>query len=462
MKALRILTLGAVMALLLSGPALAAIDFEFDAPERGAVTELNILTRFETTVTNTGDQAETFFIDMVKDLPDTWTGSLCIGETCFPPWIVHLEIDLAPSEVAHLDIDILAQTETGSGRSFITVSSSHEPSLTQSHSFQVVSTGIEVLLVNGHPEGSGYPDYYADALDGLATAHSWAHWYRPESGELSGLELENFDVVVWETDDTTPGLDYDDMTALSYYVMHDGSLLLSGQNLAYASCDAGSPDYDATNHTWFQAILGSDYVANDAGTSNVDGLDGDPVGDGFSFAINGGTGSNSNTSPDVLSAVGAGSVSLQYDVGGGSAVASTFGTGSSYFMGFGFEGIDTDADRQDLMQAIFNWFEGASPAGELLQPLLVRAPFATPNPFNPQTSIKYEVGGDQAVAVEVAVFDLKGRRVRELFNGSVNPGPQSLLWNGRDDNGHNLATGVYLARVKVADENRTVKMTLAK
>ncbi len=60
------------------------------------------------------------------------------------------------------------------------------------------------------------------------------------------------------------------------------------------------------------------------------------------------------------------------------------------------------------------------------------------------------------------VYDLGGRAVRHLFQGTVNPGPQRVDWNGRDDSGRHLATGVYLARVQVAQEQQIVKMTLAK
>jgi hypothetical protein len=62
----------------------------------------------------------------------------------------------------------------------------------------------------------------------------------------------------------------------------------------------------------------------------------------------------------------------------------------------------------------------------------------------------------------VVVFDIRGRAVRRLFDGPLLPGPQQVIWNGRDDRGRNLGSGVYLARVLVGSEMRAVKMTLAK
>ena len=93
---------------------------------------------------------------------------------------------------------------------------------------------------------------------------------------------------------------------------------------------------------------------------------------------------------------------------------------------------------------------------------LVSRPYVTPNPFNPQTSLKFEVGGDQPVDSAVVIYDLRGREVRELYRGVLEPGLRTMVWNGQDNGGRSLASGIYLAQVKVADETQTVKMTLAR
>jgi hypothetical protein len=100
--------------------------------------------------------------------------------------------------------------------------------------------------------------------------------------------------------------------------------------------------------------------------------------------------------------------------------------------------------------------------GNDIQSALINRPYVVPNPFNPQTSVKFEVGGTQTVNSEVVIYDLRGREIRSLFRGVLEPGPQNMVWNGRDNGGRNLASGVYLALVKVAGEARTVKMTLAR
>jgi len=115
------------------------------------------------------------------------------------------------------------------------------------------------------------------------------------------------------------------------------------------------------------------------------------------------------------------------------------------------------------MDNILNWFANPTAVGDdMVKPLLARAPIAVPNPFNPRTRIEFEVGGSQTVAVTVAVYDLRGQKIRSLYSGAAAPGLQSLTWDGRNDSGHNLAAGVYLARVNVAGQQQAVKMTLVK
>jgi flagellar hook assembly protein FlgD len=57
--------------------------------------------------------------------------------------------------------------------------------------------------------------------------------------------------------------------------------------------------------------------------------------------------------------------------------------------------------------------------------------------------------------VVLEVFDLRGRLVRSVFRGELKRGPQSIPWDGKDDRGHGLASGTYLARLERADGSAT-------
>ncbi|MFQ6104203.1 MAG: FG-GAP-like repeat-containing protein [Candidatus Glassbacteria bacterium] len=87
-----------------------------------------------------------------------------------------------------------------------------------------------------------------------------------------------------------------------------------------------------------------------------------------------------------------------------------------------------------------------------------------PNPFNPQTTIRFSVPGEEGgrVAVSMAVYDIKGRLVRRLIDGELPAGTHSVVWDGRDERGIKVASGVYLARLTINGEASRIKMSLLK
>jgi hypothetical protein len=70
-----------------------------------------------------------------------------------------------------------------------------------------------------------------------------------------------------------------------------------------------------------------------------------------------------------------------------------------------------------------------------------------PNPFNGTTTIEYSVA--EPSAVDLRIFDTSGRLVRILENKTRTPGTYSALWNGKDNLGHAVTSGVYFCRIKV-------------
>ncbi len=82
-----------------------------------------------------------------------------------------------------------------------------------------------------------------------------------------------------------------------------------------------------------------------------------------------------------------------------------------------------------------------------------------PNPFNPRTEIRYDVpaGGGH---VRLEIYDAMGRRVRTLVDGHVPEGERTAVWDGQNDRGQALSTGVYFARLYAEGVHRSVKMVL--
>jgi M6 family metalloprotease-like protein len=84
-----------------------------------------------------------------------------------------------------------------------------------------------------------------------------------------------------------------------------------------------------------------------------------------------------------------------------------------------------------------------------------------PNPFNPVTTIQFEIGnGNSHVMVEI--YNIRGQRVRTLVNGMYSAGKHSVMWNGTDDHSRAMSSGIYFYRLKINDYTETKKMLLLK
>jgi hypothetical protein len=83
-----------------------------------------------------------------------------------------------------------------------------------------------------------------------------------------------------------------------------------------------------------------------------------------------------------------------------------------------------------------------------------------PNPFNPSTSIKFALPKD--ADVQLKVYDLLGREVRTLVNSDVKAGRHEVVWDGRNELGTQVASGVYLYRITAGSFVSTMKMMMLK
>ncbi|MCZ6819681.1 MAG: T9SS type A sorting domain-containing protein, partial [Calditrichaeota bacterium] len=70
-----------------------------------------------------------------------------------------------------------------------------------------------------------------------------------------------------------------------------------------------------------------------------------------------------------------------------------------------------------------------------------------PNPFNPETRIQYRI--PEAAFVQLTIFNLKGQQVRMLEASQKSRGTYSVIWDGKDNIGRQVSSGVYLYRLSV-------------
>ena len=81
-----------------------------------------------------------------------------------------------------------------------------------------------------------------------------------------------------------------------------------------------------------------------------------------------------------------------------------------------------------------------------------------PNPFNPTTTISFAIPNRTQVSLKI--YDIAGREVRTLVNDVMEKDNYDVTWQGRDNNGHSVASGVYFYRLNAGKETATKKMVL--
>ena len=83
-----------------------------------------------------------------------------------------------------------------------------------------------------------------------------------------------------------------------------------------------------------------------------------------------------------------------------------------------------------------------------------------PNPFNPSTAIAYDV--NELGNVKIEVFNVKGQKVKTLVDETKGAGTHSVTWNGLDDNGNDVTSGIYFYKMNAGTYTSTQKMMLIK
>ncbi len=108
-----------------------------------------------------------------------------------------------------------------------------------------------------------------------------------------------------------------------------------------------------------------------------------------------------------------------------------------------FAGLDSDVGHDDV---------------QTTSPESMRLKQNFPNPFNPSTQISIDVPSYQRI--ELAVFNVKGERIRILYSGDIYPGSHSFLWDSRDGSGNPVSSGIYVYQLKGRDGTLSRRMIL--
>ncbi len=83
-----------------------------------------------------------------------------------------------------------------------------------------------------------------------------------------------------------------------------------------------------------------------------------------------------------------------------------------------------------------------------------------PNPFNPWTNIEFSIG--KKSQVNLSIYNLLGQKIRTLVNAVKSPDVYTIIWDGKDDNGIQVASGIYIYKLTSSKNSISRKMVLVR
>lgn len=85
---------------------------------------------------------------------------------------------------------------------------------------------------------------------------------------------------------------------------------------------------------------------------------------------------------------------------------------------------------------------------------------AYPNPFNPSTAVLLKL--ERRADVQAIIYDVSGKPVKTLWRGALPGGSTSLTWDGADQHGNRVASGVYFLRIDSRGDSKILKLVVLK
>lgn len=125
------------------------------------------------------------------------------------------------------------------------------------------------------------------------------------------------------------------------------------------------------------------------------------------------------------------------------------------------DGLFAAWEDHDLLHEPVSYYFCASPVSAVQLPEAHSLGLqASPNPFNPRTTISFTLA--EPGKVRLTIYDLRGALVRRLAERPLAAGPHAVVWDGTDDRGRRPGSGIYLARLESAETARTIKVVMLK
>jgi hypothetical protein len=264
------------------------------------------------------------------------------------------------------------------------------------------------------------------------------------------VDVSSFKYLVWVLGRELPTLDAADVGKITSYLNAGGNMLIAGQDLGY---DINEVQSSSTAKFFYRFHLDAKYLSNTSEVNSVEAVEGNPLFENFNFVIT----SDYEVSADVIGPERDFAIPvLKY---AGTENYAMFVTQRNLFktayMTFGLDQIPTEAQQDELVEAVFAWFDDPTSTSENREgiPGNYALDQNYPNPFNPATVINYQLA--DGANVKLSVYNTLGEEVTVLVNEYKNAGYYSVNFNAAG-----LSSGIYLYKISANDFYQVNKMLL--
>ena len=346
------------------------------------------------------------------------------------------------------------------------VNGNGESNITEVLGVRPTTENVPILIVNGFDRITGTVNTF-DFIKRFAPAVVNAGFSfdacANEAVQDGFISLLDYDAVLWisgEEGTANESFGNAEQLLIAEYLENGGKLFVSGSEIGFDLVERGN----GGDKIFYQKFLKAEYIRDKVNSHAISG-----TAAGIFAAISGATfddgshGTYNVDFPDGIKPLGGSVQNMTYDGfdantfgGAGIQYAGTFGNGGIagklIYLGIPFETLYPASTRDAVMSAILTFFDlnitGIEPDDtEFSTPDNFTLEQNYPNPFNPSTVIPYAIPSNKTVVVKLEIFNLLGQKVRTLIRQTQTSGAYSATWNGRDDSGNPVASGVYYYRL---------------
>jgi len=321
-----------------------------------------------------------------------------------------------------------------------------------------------IMLVDGTADGlpaSPFPtdeevdNYYDELLSG----YSYTNWDIASQGTPPLSEIANYSTIIWHADDISNYPFVDGEYNMKSYLLAGGNLLAScWKQLCMISSEfQNSFLYLEEAEFHDQADFAGAFGANGFNDIVID-IDKIPLpnwGDNLQYV-------------NKFIAMGNAEPIFTYDSFTNDPEWENAVCGQrfneeykTYILGFPLYYMN-QTEAEEFVQAVLEDFGEESSIDDCELGVMNHKLFNYPNPFNPSTTISFEIDYDQQEQIELIIYNLKGQKVKQIEISNVELGLNEVVWNGDDELGKPVSSGIYFYKLISGDIQISRKMLLLK